>query len=87
MTITRKHDKSREDVRRAVEEIAEEMKSGLGITYNWEGDRLRFKGTGVTGDIAVADDEVTVTVKKSFFVPVSDRQIRTWVDEYFDKYL
>jgi len=87
MTITRKHDKTKEEVRSSAEKIAKEMQSTLGISYEWAGDTLTFSGTGVKGNIEIEDKLVAVTVKKSFFVPMSEASIREKVNEYLDKYI
>lgn len=75
------------EVKESVESIAAEMQSQLGIRYSWEGHHLVFSGTGVKGNIAVSETEVAVTVKKSFFVPVSDSAIREKVESYLDDHL
>ena len=87
MTIKRAHSKPLGEVKESVESIASEMQSQLGIRYSWEGEQLVFSGTGVKGNISVTDSEVAVTVKKSFFVPVSDSAIREKVESYLDDHL
>ena len=87
MTIKRAHSKPLGEVKESVESIAAEMQSQLGIRYSWEGEQLVFSGTGVKGNIMVTENEVAVTVKKSFFVPVSDSAIRGKIHEYLDEHI
>ncbi len=87
MTIIRSHNKPLDEVKESVEKIAGEMQSQLGISYEWEGQQLVFSTTGVKGNISVSKTEVAVTVKKSFFVPVSEATIREKVEEYMDGYI
>ncbi|MCH8569382.1 MAG: polyhydroxyalkanoic acid system family protein [Balneolales bacterium] len=88
MKITRKHNKSDADVRKAVDQIAKELKENVGIKYNWLGESgVSFSGTGISGNIKIEPGEVLIEMKKSFFLPVSEDKLRGWVDEYLDKYL
>lgn len=87
MKLTRKHSKSKEEVREALGIIAGDMQKKFGIGHKWDGDTLRFNGNLVSGYIANSGDEITVDLKKSFFLPVPESTLKGWVEEYFDKYL
>lgn len=90
--VRRPHRRSKADARRLVDEMAEDLAAKLKLTRQWESgpgaaDRLAFRGTGVSGYIDVDDAEVHVHVERSFFLPVSERKIRTRVEEHMDEHL
>lgn len=87
MYLKRNHSKSDSEIRSAVEHIAEDLSSSIGITYEWISDKLQFSRTGVSGFIKVNPDSVEVEIKKSFFIPISESMIEDKVNDYFDKYL
>lgn len=87
MKLTRTHSKSPDEVREAVEHIAEKLSEAWGISYHWEENELKFNRTGVSGYILIRNGEVEVDVKKSFFLPISESMIEAKVTEYFDRYL
>jgi putative polyhydroxyalkanoate system protein len=41
----------------------ESMVARYGVKADWSGNKANLKGTGVSGDIAVSDTAVTVTLK------------------------
>jgi putative polyhydroxyalkanoate system protein len=47
----------------AIERFGEDMKAKYGMNLAWSGDVAKLDGKGASGDIKVASDRVTVTVK------------------------
>ena len=41
----------------------EEMMGKYGVKLKWKGDQAAIKGMGVSGDVQILDDAVTVTIK------------------------
>lgn len=72
VTVTLDHDKSMEDLRRRIDENADELTSGLAgkvalkINRRWEGDVLHFDAKAmfqkVTGTIELFPQHVRITV-------------------------
>lgn len=83
--IERKHNLGREEARRAVEDVAVQMRDKLDLTYNWNGDVLQFKRSGANGRIDVAENSVTVDVDLGFglsmFKGPIEEQITSFLDE------
>ena len=90
MEITRKHDKTQEEIRAQLQQVAEKMGTDLGVRYEWATqDLLKFKGTGISGQITLneAGKQLKIDLKKSFFVPLSDKAIMGKVTAYLDEAL
>lgn len=85
--INRTHALGKQKARAMVEQIAESLRQELRLRYEWQGDRLMFKRTGITGYIDVADNAVDVYIKRSRLVPVSENWIRAQVEAVMNQYL
>ena len=58
ISIRRKHGKTHSEARAASEHMASELKEEFGLNYAWDGDVLRFKRSGVSGELALDEVEV-----------------------------
>ena len=85
--INRPHALGKQQARAMVEDIAVSLRQKLSLSYEWEGDRLIFKRTGITGHIDVAEHAVEVYIKRSRLVPVSEGWIRAQVEAVMNQYL
>lgn len=85
--ICRMHGKSLPEAREAAERLAAELREDLDMNYAWDGNVLRFKRSGVTGELAVDDREVAIRVKLGLlltaFKPVIEQEIHKFFDENF----
>jgi putative polyhydroxyalkanoate system protein len=84
MVINRSHNLEKREAKQRVERAVRQMADGLGVDYNWKGDKLEFGRLGVNGHIDVDDNEITVVVNKSLFIPISDSTIREQIEGYLD---
>lgn len=85
--INRPHALGKQKAREMVEAIAVSLRQQLSLSYAWQGDRLTFKRTGITGHIDVLEHTVEVYIKRSRLVPVSEGWIRAQVEAVMDQYL
>ena len=76
-----------EEARIEVDKIAMELSEDLGITCQWENNRLIFKRLGINGYIEIKNSEIRIHVEKSFFVPVSDEWIRKHIETRLDQHI
>ena len=53
----------REELRKRVERLAQDLKSKLNADYAWKGDSLRFKRSGASGSIDIAEDAIELNIK------------------------
>ncbi|MCH9694183.1 MAG: polyhydroxyalkanoic acid system family protein [Gammaproteobacteria bacterium] len=84
MRISRQHHLGHEEARQRVESAAKELAGKYNLSYKWQGDDLRFHGTGVKGHIAVAETTIDIDVKLGFALMMLESTIRSSVEEAID---
>jgi putative polyhydroxyalkanoate system protein len=57
------HSLSRDETRKRVESIAEDLKREYKMDYSWDGDRVRFKRTGASGSVLLGEDFIELEIK------------------------
>lgn len=83
--VRRKHSVGKDGARAAAEEIAGRMEKQLGGNFHWDGDALKFKRSGASGEIHVADDEVRVSVDLGLMYRPMKGMIEGKINEYLDE--
>jgi putative polyhydroxyalkanoate system protein len=85
--VHRRHGLRLAEVKRRAEAIAGRLRDEYGGSYAWEGDTLRFRRTGASGELTVTRDSFEVRVEVSFLLaPLRSRiehEIRAFCDEHF----
>lgn len=87
MKITRKHTLGVEEAKRRVDQVADELGGKLNLTSQWDGDHLRVKGRGVSGQIVVEADNVEVHVTLGLPMLMLREPIRASIEESIDHYI
>jgi putative polyhydroxyalkanoate system protein len=87
MRIQRGHGLGKEEARRRVAGVADELCDRYGLNASWDGDDLKFTGSGINGRIAVAEQSVDVNVKLGLVLSMMSGVIRTSIEDALDKYL
>jgi len=87
MRIQREHGLGKDEARRRVGEIAEELCSKYGLTSSWAGDEMLIKGSGINGCIAVREQSVDVEVKLGFALSMMSSTIRTSIESALEEHL
>ena len=82
--IERNHSLGKAAAKKKIEEIASQMKSRLGVKYNWNGDTLQFDRSGVNGTILVGDKDVQVDAQIGMMMSAFKGQIESQVRQYLD---
>jgi len=85
--IRREHDLGTQEARSRVDNVAAEFGARLGLQSEWRGDELKISGSGVQGDIAVADNFVEIDVSLGFALKFMESSIRSSIEEALDKHL
>jgi putative polyhydroxyalkanoate system protein len=85
--IKQAHQLGKDDARRRVDDIAEDLKQKLHVVYQWQGDKLVFKRTGAQGAIELGDDFVEVKVKLGMLVAPMKDKIEAQIKERLQTYL
>lgn len=85
--IRRKHGKTPADARASAEHMAAELQEEFDLSYAWEGDVLRFKRSGLAGELALEGDEVALRIQLGFLLsalkPAIEREVHKFFDENF----
>jgi putative polyhydroxyalkanoate system protein len=88
--IVRSHQLGREAARTEVERIAQRVQEEHGASYEWDGDILRFKRSGVSGRIEVQPDSIDLKIKLGLLLSAIKGQLEerliTKVDAALAKY-
>jgi putative polyhydroxyalkanoate system protein len=66
--ISRKHDKTIAEGKKAVERVAQSIAKRFSVTYGWDGNTLHFERPGVSGHIALTKGMVKVAAELSFLL-------------------
>jgi putative polyhydroxyalkanoate system protein len=58
--VHRSHSLDKEHARQAAETLAKDLSSQFGVDYRWEGDVMKFKRSGVKGQLELSSDDLHV---------------------------
>ncbi|WP_101924819.1 MULTISPECIES: polyhydroxyalkanoic acid system family protein [Luteimonas] len=85
--ITHPHALPKAQARTAVEAVAQKLSERFDMQYDWAGDTLNFKRSGVDGKIALLPDSLHVTAKLGFLLAAMkgpiEAEIRRVLQEKF----
>jgi putative polyhydroxyalkanoate system protein len=87
MRLQREHGLGKDEARRRVSGIADELCDKYGLSATWNGDELKIDGSSIDCRIAVAEQSVDVKVKLGFALSMMSSVIRNSIEEALDKYL
>lgn len=73
--------------RKAMEQVAAKLSERFGMDYDWEGDTLHFRRSGVDGRIAMEPNQLHVRAKLGFLLAAMkgpiEQEIRRVLAERF----
>lgn len=87
MRIKRHHELGIDEAKSQVSQIASELSQVFSLTSDWHGDVLKFRGSGVTGEVAVADDSIEFNVKLGFALFMMEAPLRSAINNALDAHL
>lgn len=61
--IHRAHTLDKEYAREAAETLAKDLSTQFDVNYQWEGDLLRFKRSGVKGQLDIAENDLHIRLE------------------------
>lgn len=86
--IRHDHNKSPQQTRTAVEDIARKLAERFDMDYGWDGDHLNFNRSGVDGRIELLPSQLRITADLGFLLSVLkgpiESEIRRVLSEKFD---
>ncbi len=83
--VRRKHGKNHAEARASAEHMASELKEEFDLNYAWDGDVLRFKRPGVSGQLALDAEDVVLNIHLGFFLSALKPRIEREVHKFFDE--
>ena len=58
--VHRPHNLDKEHAREAAEALAKDLSSQFDVNYQWEGDQLKFKRSGVKGHLTISPADLHI---------------------------
>lgn len=87
--ISKRHQLSHRKAREAAEHVAKDLNKRFGLAYEWNGDCVDFKRTGLAGKLHVLKDQVRLDCELGFvmsmFKPALEAAVHSEFDKYFGK--
>ena len=85
ISITRKHSLSLKKARSAAEKIAKDLNKRFELDYEWNGDRIEFERSGVSGHLSVGKDRIALEASLGWLLtplkPAFEREINAQLDK------
>lgn len=85
ITIRRKHGKTLAEARASAEHMASELQEEFSLNYAWDEEVMRFKRSGISGELAVDEEEVALKIQLGFLLSALKPTIEREVHKYFDE--
>jgi putative polyhydroxyalkanoate system protein len=85
ITIRRTHGKTPAEARASAEHMAAELKEEFDLSSAWDGDVLRFKRSGLSGELTLAGQEVALHIHLGFLLSALKPKIEREVHKFFDE--
>jgi putative polyhydroxyalkanoate system protein len=83
--IRRKHSLDKAHARDAAETLARDLSSKFDVNYEWEGDLLRFKRSGVKGKLEIAEQELHVHLELGLMLRAFKSRIEQEIHDQLDE--
>lgn len=87
IVIRRRHRLDHGQAREAAEKIAAHLNEKFDLRYGWDGERLLFRRSGVSGELQVQDMDVEIRIRLGLLLialkPTIEREIHRYFDESF----
>jgi putative polyhydroxyalkanoate system protein len=87
ISLSRKHNLSRNQALAAANSVAAQLKGEYGIQSRWDGDTLHFERANAHGTLRLAPKEVQVEVHLGFLLSVFEDSIRSGIEQSLEKHL
>jgi putative polyhydroxyalkanoate system protein len=85
ISIARKHSLSLKKAKAAAEKIAKDLHKRYDLEYEWNGERIEFERTGVSGHLSVGKERIALEVSLGWLLtplkPVIEREITAQLDK------
>ena len=83
--VHRPHDLDKEHARQAAEALAQDLSSQFDVHYQWEGDHLKFRRSGVKGHLHITPTDLHIHLELGMmlrpFKSRIEREIHSQLDQ------
>lgn len=83
--IHRAHSLDKAHAREAAETLAKDLSSKFDVNYDWEGDLLRFKRSGVKGKLEISEKELHVHLELGLMLRAFKSRIEQEIHSQLDQ--
>ena len=83
--IRRGHALAPKHARKAAEKMSERLSEAFDMEFVWEGEVLRFRRSGVDGQLILGDQEVIIEAQLGFLLVMMKPAIERSIHENLDK--
>ncbi len=85
--IRRAHGRSVAEARKIVDSLIDKLAADYDVTHQWNGNMLDFKRSGLTGQIALTDQDIHITARLGFLLKALKGRIEKEVLNTLDRKL
>ena len=82
--VHRAHTLDKDHAREAAEALAQDLSSQFDLNYQWEGDHLKFKRSGVKGQLNITDDDLHVHLELGLLLRPFKSKIESEIHNQLD---
>jgi putative polyhydroxyalkanoate system protein len=83
--IRRRHTLDTRAARQAADRIARQLDAEFDLAYEWDDNVLRFRRSGVSGELVVKGKEVHIRVRLGFLLMAIRPRVEAEIHRYFDE--
>ncbi|MBE0485369.1 polyhydroxyalkanoic acid system family protein [Marinobacter sp.] len=85
--IHRAHSLNKVHAREAAENLAKDLSQHFDVNYQWEGDVLKFKRSGVKGQLDIAEDDLHIHLELGLMLRPFKSRIEQEIHSQLDQIL
>jgi len=85
--VHRAHTLDKDHAREAAEALARDLSCQFDLNYQWEGDHLTFKRSGVKGHLNITDDDLRVHLELGMLLRPFKSKIEQEIHRQLDQIL
>ena len=85
--VHRPHSLDKEHAREAAESLAKDLSRQFDVNYQWEGDQLRFKRSGVKGHLNLSHDDLHIHLELGMMLRPFKSRIEQEIHSQLDQIL
>ena len=85
LSIARKHSLSHQQAKVAAQKVADDLRDRFDLHYEWRGDSIAFKRTGLSGEMYVGKSEVRLDCELGMLLSLLKSKLEAEIHTEFAK--